>query len=178
MLRFIPNDFAVGGLHRWRDIKPIRNAISKWNRHADILCARKYFKTAHKQASIANKEIEEECGSISCSIFTISCCTSQVQERKKKKGKQTKKSSEASHTLPPRVHSMSLKKLVENTRRASELCWYWQQKCTQLFSLSKRMFFQIFQSQPPWSHNEFTSLQSLQPEHSKESKAPLPNLQI
>lgn len=62
ILRFTPNDSAVGGLHHWRDIKPIRNTISKLDRHTDVLCARKYFKTAHKQDNVANKEIEEECG--------------------------------------------------------------------------------------------------------------------
>lgn len=59
ILRSTPNESDVGGLHHWRDITPIRNTISKLDIHTDILCACTYFKTAYKQANIANKEIEE-----------------------------------------------------------------------------------------------------------------------
>lgn len=62
ILRFTPNESDVGGPHRWRDIKPTGNTISKLGVQSDILCACKCFQTAHKQASIANKEIEEQCG--------------------------------------------------------------------------------------------------------------------
>lgn len=56
------NESEVGGLQHWRDIKPVRNTISKLDLHTDILCACKYFKTSYKQDNIANKEIEESCG--------------------------------------------------------------------------------------------------------------------
>ena len=55
-------------------------------------------------------------------------------------------SSEASHTPLSHPIPCPKKTLAENNRRALGLCWYWQQKHIQLFSLNKRTFFKSFKA--------------------------------
>lgn len=62
MLPITPSESDAGGLHHRRDIKWTRNKISTLALRTSAPCACKNFKTPHKQDSIANKEIEEQCG--------------------------------------------------------------------------------------------------------------------
>lgn len=56
------NESDAGRLHYWTGINYIRNKVSILAILSRVLCACKNFKTPYKQDSIANKEIEEQCG--------------------------------------------------------------------------------------------------------------------
>lgn len=62
ILTITPSESDAGRLHYWRDISWVRKKISTLAIHISVLCACKNFKTPYKQDSIANKEIEEQCG--------------------------------------------------------------------------------------------------------------------
>lgn len=65
--------------------------------------------------------------------------------KKKKKAKQNTILWGFSHPLSHPIPCPK-KTLAENNRRALGLCWYWQQKHIQLFSLDKRTFFKSFKA--------------------------------
>lgn len=59
VLRFTPNESDVGGLHHGETSSQLEIQYLNWISTPTFCVLCKFFQTAYKQASIANKEIEE-----------------------------------------------------------------------------------------------------------------------